>query len=52
MPRKSSNSAIVIQDSETPTRFEAAVGTIEARDRRLNFGDRWNYAPAPELAQV
>jgi aldehyde dehydrogenase (NAD+) len=52
MARKPVNSAIIVADSEEPGRYEAAIGTLATRDRRLSFGDRWDYAPAPETAPV
>src|SRR3954454_20505544 len=46
MPRKKSRSELVVlarNASATHERLSLPVG-----ERRLNFGDRWSYAPAPE----
>src|SRR5262245_57658576 len=47
MPRKSTRSAAV---ALVPA--ESAPIVVPARDRRLSFGTKWAYAPAPETSPV
>ena len=50
MPRKSPPlQSAVVKDTETPGRYKVAGRAFE---RRLNFGDKWNYDPAPETTPV
>src|SRR5436190_23813206 len=46
MPRKKSRSDLVVLSRNAP----AVHGRIAlpVRERHLDFGDRWGYAPAPE----
>ena len=47
MPRKSSRVAqLVVAPAETPVLHRAPA--IPLNERRLSFGEKWNYAPAPE----
>jgi len=49
MPRKNSShsSAIVVREEKTLDHRRVALPLSE---RRLSFGDRWSYAPAPEAS--
>jgi aldehyde dehydrogenase (NAD+) len=47
MPRRKSSSAAVVLVRENGHRDRAIV---PAKDRHLVFGDRWEYAPAPEAS--
>src|SRR5437763_1223575 len=49
MPRKSSPRALTIPKNETVAPYHAA---LPPADRRLSFGEKWSYAPAPETAPV
>jgi aldehyde dehydrogenase (NAD+) len=46
MPRKKSRSQLVVLSRHTPATNERVA--LPVRERHLNFGDRWGYAPAPE----
>src|ERR1051326_8294013 len=46
MPRKKSRSDLVVLSRSAPTTHEHVTPPLS--ERRLNFGDRWSYAPAPE----
>jgi aldehyde dehydrogenase (NAD+) len=41
---------VAVLQPAAPARLARPV--VSARDRRLNFGDRWEYAPAPETTPV
>ena len=48
MPRKKTSrraEVVVVREERTPDAHRVALAPHE---RRLNFGDRWSYAPAPE----
>src|SRR5436190_24086042 len=47
MPRKKNNGAVVIREGK---RIEAHRVALPPSERRLNFGERWSYAPAPEAS--
>jgi len=47
MARKNNQRAVTIATERTPGPRRAA---LPPGDRRLNFGDRWSYAPAPEAS--
>ncbi len=49
MSRKSPHGAVVVSAAEISTHPNAALAPAE---RRLNFGGKWPYAPAPESAPV
>ena len=39
------------RSSKSASKYAAAAPertVVRLRDRRLNFGDKWDYAPAPE----
>ncbi len=44
-----SRSEVVVRESRSPAPLQASLVLPE---RRLNFGERWAYAPAPETAPV
>src|SRR5256714_187236 len=46
MPRKKSRSNLVVLSRNAPATHERTA--LPLGERRLNFGDRWSYAPAPE----
>src|SRR2546421_9230825 len=46
MPRKKSRSNLVVVSRNAPATHERTA--LPLGERRLNFGDRWSYAPAPE----
>src|SRR6187401_1458391 len=46
MARKKSRSALVVLSRNAPATHERV--SLPLGERRLNFGDRWSYAPAPE----
>src|SRR3954471_18354460 len=46
MPRKKSRSNLVVLSPSAPAVHERIA--LPVRERRLDFGDRWGYAPAPE----
>src|SRR5256714_10900902 len=46
MPRKKSRSNLVVLSRSGAVVHERAA--LPLGERRLNFGDRWSYAPAPE----
>src|SRR5436190_21689378 len=46
MPRKKSRSNLVVLSRNAPVVH--GRGALPLSERRLNFGDRWGYAPAPE----
>src|SRR6476661_5799901 len=46
MPRKKSRSDLVVLSRNAPAVHERVA--LPLGERRLNFGDRWSYAPAPE----
>src|SRR5438270_11582362 len=46
MPRKKSRSDLVVLSRNAPATQERTA--LPLGERRLNFGDRWSYAPAPE----
>jgi aldehyde dehydrogenase (NAD+) len=46
MPRKKSRSNLVVLSRNAPATHERVA--LPLGERRLNFGDRWSYAPAPE----
>src|SRR3954453_11858458 len=46
MPRKKSRSELVVLSRHAPATRERVA--LPVRERHLNFGDRWGYAPAPE----
>src|SRR6476620_5407183 len=46
MARKKSRSDLVVLSRNAPTTHERVA--LPLGERRLNFGDRWSYAPAPE----
>src|SRR6476469_2340246 len=48
MPRKKSRSDLVVLPQKTPATHERVA--LPVSERRLNFGDRWGYAPAPEAS--
>ncbi len=45
MPRKNNNAAVAVRED---SRIEPHRVALPLGQRRLNFGDRWSYAPAPE----
>ena len=47
MPRKTTRRAevVIVRNGDSRDRHAIALPRAE---RRLNFGDKWNYAPAPE----
>src|SRR5256714_285262 len=47
MPRKKNDGAVVIREEK---RIEAHRVALPPSERRLNFGERWSYAPAPEAS--
>src|ERR1043166_1233189 len=47
MPRKKNDGAIAIRESN---RIEPHRVALPPGERRLNFGDRWSYTPAPEAS--
>ena len=47
MPRKSSRSPTALA-----VRADSALAVTPLPDRRLNFGGKWAYAPAPETSPV
>ena len=47
MPRKKNDGAVVIREGK---RIEAHRVALPPSERRLNFGERWSYAPAPEAS--
>src|SRR5581483_6452916 len=49
MARKSPSRSLAVQDNGAPAHF---VTALAPEDRRLNFGTKWDYAPAPETAPV
>src|SRR3954468_3268840 len=46
MPRKKSRSDLVVLSRSAPATHDRVA--LPLGERRLNFGDRWSYAPAPE----
>src|SRR3954452_3546394 len=46
MPRKKSRSDLVVLSRNVPATHERV--SLPLSERRLNFGNRWSYAPAPE----
>src|SRR6187401_1858031 len=46
MARKKSRSDLVVLSRNAPATHERVA--LPVSERRLNFGDRWGYAPAPE----
>src|SRR5256885_360241 len=46
MPRKKSRSNLVVLSRNAPATHERVA--LPLSERRLNFGDRWSYAAAPE----
>src|SRR5438045_9524330 len=46
MARKKSRSEVVVLHRNAPATHERVA--LPMSERRLNFGDRWGYAPAPE----
>src|SRR5438270_11537420 len=46
MPRKKSRSDLVVLSRNAPATQERTA--LSLGERRLSFGDRWSYAPAPE----
>src|SRR5256714_2116556 len=46
MPRKKSRSEVVVLHRNAPATHERVA--LPLSERRLSFGDRWSYAPAPE----
>src|SRR6187431_1070473 len=46
MPRKKSRTDLVVLPRNAPVTHERVA--LPPSERRLNFGDRWGYAPAPE----
>src|ERR1700759_4804293 len=46
MPRKKSRSNLVVLSRDSAVAHERV--SLPLSERRLNFGDRWSYAPAPE----
>src|SRR5207248_9561969 len=46
MARKKSRSELVVIPRSAPVAHERMA--LPVSERRLNFGDRWGYAPAPE----
>src|SRR5256714_1734652 len=46
MPRKKSRSEVVVLHRNVPAPHERVA--LPLSERRLSFGDRWSYAPAPE----
>jgi aldehyde dehydrogenase (NAD+) len=42
--------AVAVLEPGAPVRLMKTA--VSAKDRRLNFGDRWEYAPAPETVPV
>src|SRR5947209_772579 len=46
MPRKKSRPDLVVLSPNSRAKNERVA--LPLRERRLNFGDRWSYAPAPE----
>lgn len=46
MPRKKSRSDLIVLSRNAPATHERVA--LPLSERRLNFGDRWSYAPAPE----
>ncbi|HEX4640667.1 MAG TPA: aldehyde dehydrogenase family protein, partial [Chthoniobacterales bacterium] len=46
MARKKTRSDLVVLPRNTPVAHERV--SLPQSERRLNFGDRWSYAPAPE----
>ena len=47
MPRKSSRAAqLVVAPAEVPANHR--VPALPVGERRLSFGEKWSYAPAPE----
>src|SRR5213075_2697988 len=46
MPRKKSHSNLVVLSRNAPVVHGRVA--LPLSERRLNFGDRWGYAPAPE----
>ena len=46
MPRKKSPSNLVVLPRNAAIAHERVA--LPVRERRLSFGDKWNYAPAPE----
>src|SRR5207237_10683390 len=47
MPRKKNGGAVAIREER---RVEAHRVALPLSERRLNFGERWSYAPAPEAS--
>ena len=48
MPRKKVRSEPVALSRDTPATFKRVA--VPLGERRLNFGDRWSYSPAPEAS--
>ena len=46
MPRKKSRSDLVVLPARSPVATKNTA--LPVSERRLSFGDRWSYAPAPE----
>src|SRR3954452_3961855 len=46
MPRKKSRSDLVVLSRNAPVTHERVA--LPLSERRLSFGDKWSYAPAPE----
>ena len=46
MPRKKSRSDLVVVAARSPVSTKNTA--LPASERRLSFGDKWSYAPAPE----
>src|SRR6478672_2729533 len=48
MPRKKSRTDLVVLSPNAPAMHERVA--LPLSERRLNFGDRWEYTPAPEAS--
>src|SRR5688572_29326431 len=51
MPPRSRNRKIAVRRPEKAVPVQA-IAVVEAGDRHLAFGNRWEYAPAPETVPV
>src|SRR5438067_13110603 len=52
MARKSSSSSLAVAGAELASSEPTHAHALAPNERRLNFGDKWSYAPAPETSPV
>src|ERR1043166_6322196 len=52
MPRRPSSRALAIKSGDAPFLTATESTPVPIEHRRLNFGEKWSYAPAPETSPV